>query len=236
MYLLSEAWFLWSAVQKHPCWKQRAAYRRHYSWIQQGYVDDRLHRSKPWAFWRTPTELAHVPQNNACCRRRLTNGETYGLPWPCWEQPRNETPGYSRKTSFTMMKNPVAEGGGNFRTRFPVWSSRKVKAFVAEDSYTRKAAKSKRLPRIPVTNFHREQLGWWDDLTAEEKASAEGKNWKTTFLVVSSVWLSKHGCIPFERTKSTCDCLDIPRPRTSTPWTTLHATSWSCCWLPNLGR
>ncbi len=45
------------------------------------------------------------------------NGETYGLPWPCWGNPEMKHPG--THILYDTSK-PVAEGGGNFRTRFGV--------------------------------------------------------------------------------------------------------------------
>ncbi|MFA0521127.1 formate dehydrogenase, partial [Vibrio sp. 10N.222.55.E8] len=45
------------------------------------------------------------------------NGETYGLPWPCWGNPEMKHPG--THILYDTSKS-VAEGGGNFRTRFGV--------------------------------------------------------------------------------------------------------------------
>lgn len=45
------------------------------------------------------------------------NGETYGLPWPCWGTPEMKHPG--THILYDTSKT-VAQGGGNFRARFGV--------------------------------------------------------------------------------------------------------------------
>ncbi|MCV5275148.1 formate dehydrogenase, partial [Escherichia coli] len=87
----------------------------------------------------------------------------------------------------------VAEGGGNFRTRFGV--EFEGKSLLAEDSYSKGCEIKDGYPEF--TDKLLKQLGWWDDLTAEEKVAAEGKNWKTDLSGGIQRVAIKHGCIPF---------------------------------------
>ena len=47
------------------------------------------------------------------------------------------------------------------------------------------------------------KLGWWDELTDDEKKEAEGKNWKTDLSGgIQRVVLKDHGCHPFGNAKA----------------------------------
>ncbi|OLQ88389.1 formate dehydrogenase [Vibrio panuliri] len=123
------------------------------------------------------------------------NGETYGLPWPCWGTPEMKHPG--THILYDTSKT-VAEGGGNFRTRFGV--EFEGQSLLAEDSYSKGCEIQDGYPEF--TDKLLKQLGWWDDLTAEEKAAAEGKNWKTDLSGGIQRVAIKHGCIPFGNGKA----------------------------------
>ncbi|MGI3060217.1 formate dehydrogenase subunit alpha [Vibrio alginolyticus] len=123
------------------------------------------------------------------------NGETYGLPWPCWGTPEMKHPG--THILYDTSKT-VAEGGGNFRTRFGV--EFEGKSLLAEDSYSKGCEIKDGYPEF--TDKLLKQLGWWDDLTAEEKVAAEGKNWKTDLSGGIQRVAIKHGCIPFGNAKA----------------------------------
>ncbi|MEG3695528.1 formate dehydrogenase subunit alpha, partial [Vibrio coralliirubri] len=123
------------------------------------------------------------------------NGETYGLPWPCWGNPEMKHPG--THILYDTSKT-VAEGGGNFRTRFGV--EFEGQSLLAEDSYSKGSEIKDGYPEFSDKLL--KQLGWWDDLTAEEKASAEGKNWKTDVSGGIQRVAIKHGCIPFGNAKA----------------------------------
>ena len=56
------------------------------------------------------------------------------------------------------------------------------------------------------------QLGWWDDLTDEEKAAAEGKNWKTDLSGGIQRVAIKHGCAPFGNAKARAVVWTFPDP------------------------
>src|SRR6185369_11096725 len=80
-------------------------------------------------------------------------GDYYGLPWPCYGKPEVKHPG-SPVLYRTDLK--IMDGGGCFRANFGI-----MKGFPEFDHVLMK------------------KLGWWSELTPEEQAAAEGKNWKT---------------------------------------------------------
>ncbi|PSU34717.1 formate dehydrogenase subunit alpha [Photobacterium lutimaris] len=123
------------------------------------------------------------------------NGETYGLPWPCWGTPEMKHPG--THILYDTSKT-VAQGGGNFRARFGV--ERNGDSLLADDSFSLGCELEDGYPEF--TDKMLKQLGWWDDLTAEEKAQAEGKNWKTDLSGGIQRVAIKHGCIPFGNAKA----------------------------------
>ncbi|MGF1762130.1 formate dehydrogenase subunit alpha [Aliivibrio kagoshimensis] len=123
------------------------------------------------------------------------HGETYGLPWPCWGTPEMKHPG--THILYDTSK-PVAEGGGNFRARFGV--EFEGKSLLAEDSYPKGCDIEDGHPEFSDKLL--KQLGWWNELTAEEKAAAEGKNWKTDLSGGIQRVAVKHGCMPFGNAKA----------------------------------
>ncbi len=123
------------------------------------------------------------------------HGETYGLPWPCWGSPEMKHPG--THILYDTSK-PVAEGGGTFRARFGV--EFEGKNLLAEDSFSKDSEIEDGYPEFSDKLL--KHLGWWDDLTAEEKQAAEGKNWKTDLSGGIQRVAIKHGCIPFGNAKA----------------------------------
>ncbi|WP_341488549.1 formate dehydrogenase subunit alpha [Photobacterium damselae subsp. damselae] len=123
------------------------------------------------------------------------NGETYGLPWPCWGTPEMNHPG--THILYDTSKT-VAQGGGNFRARFGV--EHDGQSLLAVDSYSLGCELEDGYPEF--TDKMLKQLGWWDDLTAEEKQAAEGKNWKTDLSGGIQRVAIKHGCIPYGNAKA----------------------------------
>jgi len=123
------------------------------------------------------------------------NGETYGLPWPCWGTPEMKHPG--THILYDTSKT-VAEGGGTFRARYGV--EFEGKTLLAEDSFSKGSEIEDGYPEFSDKLL--KQLGWWDDLTAEEKQEAEGKNWKTDLSGGIQRVSIKHGCIPFGNAKA----------------------------------
>ena len=55
------------------------------------------------------------------------------------------------------------------------------------------------------------KLGWWDELTDDEKKKAEGKNWKTdTSGGIIRVAMKNHGCHPFGNAKARAVVWNFP--------------------------
>jgi len=103
----------------------------------------------------------------------VLDGDYFGLPWPCYGTPQLKHPGSPvlYNTSLNIM-----DGGGNFRANFGV--ERDGVNLLAEDGSCSAGA--------DITTGYPEfdhvllkKLGWWNELTDEEKKAAEGKNWKT---------------------------------------------------------
>ncbi|ABZ74685.1 molybdopterin oxidoreductase [Shewanella halifaxensis HAW-EB4] len=130
-------------------------------------------------------------------------GETYGLPWPCWGTPEQKHPG--TQILYNTNKH-VLEGGGNFRARYGV--EYKGQNLLAEGSYSKGSEIQDGYPEFTADML--KQLGWWDDLTAAEKAVAEGKNWKTDISGGIQRVAMKHGCIPFGNAKARCIVWTFP--------------------------
>jgi formate dehydrogenase major subunit len=55
-------------------------------------------------------------------------------------------------------------------------------------------------------------LGWWDDLSEEEKKSAEGKNWKTDLSGGIIRVAIAHGCAPFGNGRARASVWNFPDP------------------------
>jgi formate dehydrogenase major subunit len=55
------------------------------------------------------------------------------------------------------------------------------------------------------------KLGWWDELTEDEKKEAEGKNWKTDLSGgLIRVFMKEHGCHPFGNAKARAVVWNFP--------------------------
>ncbi|ACJ31643.1 Twin-arginine translocation pathway signal [Shewanella piezotolerans WP3] len=130
-------------------------------------------------------------------------GETYGLPWPCWGTPEMKHPG---SQILYRTGREVKNGGGNFRARYGV--EHNGNNILAEGSYSKGSEIKDGYPEF--TDKMLKQLGWWDDLTAEEKVAAEGKNWKTDISGGIQRVAIKHGCIPYGNAKARCIVWNFP--------------------------
>jgi len=102
----------------------------------------------------------------------------------------------------------VAEGGLNFRARFGV--EHNGVNLLAEDSWSKGAEIKDGYPEFTADML--KQLGWWDELTADEKKAAEGKNWKTDLSGGIQRVAIKHGCAPFGNAKARCEVWQFPDP------------------------
>ena len=133
------------------------------------------------------------------------DGEYYGLPWPCWGTAEMGHPG---TPNLYDTSKPVAEGGLTFRARFGV--ERNGVSLLANGSYSKGSEIKDGYPEF--TDKLLKKLGWWDDLTAEEKALAEGKNWKTDRSGGIQRVAIKHGCAPFGNAKARTVVWTFPDP------------------------
>ncbi len=99
-------------------------------------------------------------------------------------------------------------GGGNFRANFGV--ERDGVNLLAEDgSHSKGAELTTGYPEFDHVLL--KKLGWWDDLTAEEKTAAEGKNWKTDPSGgIIRVVMQVHGCYPFGNAKARAVVWNFP--------------------------
>ncbi|ABI56635.1 formate dehydrogenase subunit alpha [Alkalilimnicola ehrlichii MLHE-1] len=133
------------------------------------------------------------------------DGEYYGLPWPCWGTAEMGHPG--TPNLYDTSKH-VAEGGLTFRARFG--TEYEGENLLAEGSYSKGSAIRDGYPEITADMI--KQLGWWDDLTDEEKAQAEGRDWKTDLSGGLQRVAIKHGLAPFGNAKARCYVWNFPDP------------------------
>jgi formate dehydrogenase major subunit len=133
------------------------------------------------------------------------DGEYYGLPWPCWGNPDLKHPG---TPILYDPSKPVAEGGLTFRARFG--TEHDGENLLAEGVYSVNSEIKDGYPEFTDALLHK--LGWWDDLTADEKKQAEGRNWKTDLSGGIQRVAIKHGCAPFGNAKARCVVWEYPDP------------------------
>src|SRR5512145_79691 len=124
-------------------------------------------------------------------------GDYFGLPWPCYGNASLKHPG---SPNLYQTSRHVMDGGGNFRANFGV--ERDGVSLLAGDGSSSKDA--------DITTGHPQfdhvllkKLGWWDELTDEEKKEAEGKTWANDLSGgIIRVALKHHGCHPFGNAKA----------------------------------
>ncbi len=133
------------------------------------------------------------------------DGDYYGLPWPCWGTPQMKHPG---SPNLYDTSKTVAEGGMPFRARFGV--EYQGQNLLAEGSWSKGSEIQDGYPEFTADML--KQLGWWDDLTAEEKTAAEGKNWKNDVSGGIQRVAIKHGCAPYGNAKARCIVWTFPDP------------------------
>jgi formate dehydrogenase major subunit len=133
------------------------------------------------------------------------DGDFYGLPWPCWGTAEMGHPG---TPILYDPSKPVAEGGLCFRARFGV--EHDGKNLLAEGSWPVDSEIRDGYPEFTADML--KQLGWWDDLTAEEKQAAEGRNWKTDLSGGIQRVAIEHGCAPFGNAKARSYVWTFPDP------------------------
>ncbi len=135
----------------------------------------------------------------------VCDGDFYGLPWPCWGTPEMNHPG---TPNLYDGSKSVAEGGLTFRARFGV--ERNGVNLLAEGFHSAGSEIKDGYPEFKDELL--KKLGWWDDLTADEKKAAEGKNWKTDLSGGIQRVAIAHGCSPFGNAKARVNVWTFPDP------------------------
>src|SRR6187402_2964599 len=100
-------------------------------------------------------------------------GDYFGMPWPCYGKAEIKHPGSPvlYRTDLKMM-----DGGGCFRANFGITRDG-VDLLAADGSHSKDSDITTGFPEFDHVLM--KKLGWWSELTPEEQAAAEGKNWKT---------------------------------------------------------
>ena len=100
-------------------------------------------------------------------------GDYFGLPWPSYGKPELKHPGSPvlYRTDLKMM-----DGGGCFRANFGVMRDG-VNLLAEEGSFP--AGSEITIGHPEFDHALVKKMGWWGELTPEEQAAAEGRNWKT---------------------------------------------------------
>jgi formate dehydrogenase major subunit len=137
----------------------------------------------------------------------VLDGDYFGLPWPCYGNPSLKHPG---SPNLYDTSKHIMDGGGNFRANFGV--ERNGVNLLAEDgSHSKGADITTGYPELDHVLL--KKLGWWDELTDDEKKAAEGKNWKTDPSGgMIRVFMKNHGCHPFGNAKARANVWNFPDP------------------------
>ena len=138
------------------------------------------------------------------------DGDTYGMPWPCWGTAEMKHPGTANLYDMSL---PVAEGGLTFRARFGV--ERDGDNLLAEGVFTPGSEIEDGYPEFTMQMLI--DLGWDGDLTADERAAidavaGEKTNWKTDLSGGIQRVAIAHGCAPFGNAKARAVVWTFPDP------------------------
>ena len=133
----------------------------------------------------------------------------YGMPWPCWG------PGEWRHPGSHVLYNTslhVKNGGGTFRPRFGV--ERNGATLLAEGSWSEGSAIQDGYPEFTTAVLRR--LGWYDELTAQEKEWIESNggnfSWATDLSFGVMRVAMEHGCVPYGNGKARAVAWNLPDP------------------------
>jgi formate dehydrogenase major subunit len=123
-------------------------------------------------------------------------GDYFGLPWPCYGTAAIKHPG--TPNLYDTHKHPM-DGGHTFRALFGV--EKDGVNLLAEDGIANKGSDiTTGYPQFDHVLL--KKLGWWDELTDEEKQAAEGKTWANDLSGGIQRVAMKHGCSPFGNAKA----------------------------------
>jgi formate dehydrogenase major subunit len=135
------------------------------------------------------------------------DGDYFGLPWPCWGTPELKHPG---SPNLYDTSKHLMDGGGNFRANFGVERDG-VNLLAGDGSHSKGADLTTGYPEFD--HLLLKKLGWWDELSDDEKKAAEGKNWKTDSSGgIIRVAVKNHGCHPFGNAKARAFVWNFPDP------------------------
>jgi formate dehydrogenase major subunit len=133
-------------------------------------------------------------------------GDYYGLPWPCYGSAAIKHPG--TPNLYDTAKH-VMDGGHTFRALFGV--EKDGVNLLAEDGIASKGSDiTTGYPQFDHVLL--KKLGWWDELTEEEKQQAEGKTWANDLSGGIQRVVMKHGCSPFGNAKARAVVWNFPDP------------------------
>jgi formate dehydrogenase major subunit len=133
-------------------------------------------------------------------------GDYYGLPWPCWGTPELKHPG---TPILYDISKPVAEGGLPFRANWGVEHNGET-LLAADGSAPAGSEIDTGYPEFD--HVFLKKLGWWNELTAQEQALAEGKNWKTDLSGGIIRVAIAHGCAPYGNARARANVWNFPDP------------------------
>ncbi|MDP2239273.1 MAG: formate dehydrogenase subunit alpha [Burkholderiales bacterium] len=135
----------------------------------------------------------------------VLDGDYFGLPWPCFGNAALKHPG---SPNLYQTSRHVMDGGGNFRANFGVEKDG-VNLLAEDGSHSVGADITTGYPEFDHVLL--KKLGWWDELTEDEKKAAEGKNWKTDSSGgIIRVAMKNHGCHPFGNAKARAVVWNFP--------------------------
>ncbi len=131
-------------------------------------------------------------------------GDYYGLPWPCYGTAAIKHPG--SPNLYDTSKHPM-DGGMTFRALFGV--EKDGVNLLAEDGVANKGSDiTTGYPQFDHVLL--KKLGWWDELTDEEKKEAEGKTWANDLSGGIQRVAMKHGCTAFGNAKARAVVWNFP--------------------------
>jgi formate dehydrogenase major subunit len=133
-------------------------------------------------------------------------GDYFGLPWPCYGTAAIKHPG--SPNLYDTSKHPM-DGGMTFRALFGV--EKDGVNLLAEDGVANKGSDiTTGYPQFDHVLL--KKLGWWDELTDDEKKQAEGKTWANDLSGGIQRVAMKHGCTPFGNAKARAVVWNFPDP------------------------
>ena len=123
-------------------------------------------------------------------------GDYFGMPWPCYGAPGLKHPG--TPNLYNTHLHPM-DGGHAFRALFGV--EKDGVNLLAEDGVHNKGSDiTTGYPQFDHVLL--KKLGWWDELTDDEKKAAEGRTWANDRSGGIQRVAMKHGCTPFGNAKA----------------------------------